>query len=346
MPLSRALKCWLCAGATGSSSNIDKHCRRNHTHLTDCVGLQPSGLEWRVMDGNDSIIISLVKDNKSRHTRNLMYCFDCKRMYEAPASLSNPCNLFEKHCKSADTLIYRCIPYGEAKPSKMKGLPKKKATMTTPTPKRSAGIWLDEATLLGLRAKYPSLAACYRFDDARLSPDGTPEYDFMKTLDAMCQLLTVGETYEKTLRGAKTPFTGDPWAAVGSLLCEDDDTSVGYDTLTTGALQCYRADVTDWRIAKNKDASKKGLPLPFEDEEMDSDDDMSVDEIELIEPDANINRTVIRDAILDSIKKLKKKPVRAEDAVRAAPVSAPQDSVAPSSGCQSESAVRLDVEDS
>ena len=297
------------------------------------------------MEHNDSIIVSYISENPTaRYKRNLMYCFDCKRMYVGPDSVRHATNLFGQHCKSAEILMNKCTPYGEAKPSKLKGMPRQRGTMTTPAaPKRAAGIWFDEATLVQLRAKYPSIAACYEYDEKRLAADGTQEYDFMKTLESMCKLLTIGEEQERKMRGtakkSTSAFTGDPWEAVGRELLHDEAIADGYDQLTNGALEYYKTEVIDWKIAKNKDATKKDLPTPYPDVEMDSDDDMSVDEIELIEPDDNVHRTVIREAVLDSIKRLNRKPKKLSpvaDAAPTAPVSVPPGDEAPLSGCKSE----------
>lgn len=357
MPISRARMCWLCKGASGSSSNVDKHCSRHHTHLTDCVGEMPSGFIWRVMEGNDSMIVAVAAEHPGKNTRNVMYCFDCKRMYEVSTAIKDPMRIFERHCTSGDG-IYECVAQGESKPSKRKGLilgPRKKdgmATSAAPAPVRKDGIWLDKALLDSIKAKYPALANCY----VDVGKDDATVLDFIKTLEAMGSEVQEAENYQRAQRDLKTgnvkpskERSADPWADVGRILLEDEKMSDGYDQLTASVTRMFNSELEDWKLARNKDAIQKGLPTPFPDVEVDDDDDMDVEPEDLLPPDANIHRRVIRDAVAAEVRKLnavsKRRPppileMRPAPAETSLPVAAPA-----SSDCPPESGVHLRVEE-
>jgi len=342
MSISRARMCWLCKGASGSSSNVDKHCSRHHTHLADCVGEMPSGFIWSKMEGNDSMIVSVAAKHPGKNLRNVMYCFDCKRMYEVSSAIKEPCRIFERHCFSGDG-IYACVGHGLAKPSKQRGLilgPRKKTeAMTTAAPVRGRGIWLDKVMLDSIKVKYPALSNCY-------VDIGTGEeviLDFMATLEAIGKEVQAAENYQRAHRNVKTgnvkilkERSADPWTDVGCLLLEDDDLGDAYDTLTTSATTMYLSEFEDYRIACTKDAIQKGLPVPY-DVEIDEDDDMAVEPDELTPPDANINRRVIREALLAEARKLKRvsqqRPASVVELPTVIHLNVPQVVEAPSADC-------------
>jgi len=216
-------------------------------------------------------------------------------------------------------------------------------------PVRSDGIWVDMTLLDSLKVKYPALANCYDLKD---TADDTTTLNYMETLTAMAAQVQEAEVYQRASRQLRTGIvktpkirSADPWADVGCLLLEDDELGDAYDILTTSATQIYTSEMNDWKIATNKDAIQKGLQMPFDDVEMDEDDDTPVEEYELVKPDDNIHRSIIRDALLAVARKLKqvsqKRSVSAADVAPADTVSAPPVAEAPSADCESESVPHL-----
>jgi hypothetical protein len=220
----------------------------------------------------------------------------------------------------------------------------------TPATVRKDGIWLDKAILDSIKVKYPALSNCY-------VDIGTGEeviIDFLATLEAIGKEVQVAENYQRAHRDvkagtAKAPkgLSTDPWADVGRIVLEDDGLSDAYDQLTTSATTMYISEFEDWRIACTKDAIQKGLPLPYNDVEVDEDDDMPVESEELTPPDANIHRRVIRDALLAEARKLKrvsqKHPASVVEMPTVIHLNVPQVVEEPPSDCQSESVPHLQL---
>ena len=348
-----AKRCFFCNScASDSVNNIRNHCIRCHTDIDELLGLSAlTGYKFRRLDEEDNANLLVAIKNEG-NPRNVMYCLSCNRTYVSGDS-AEPQSLaatFSKH---------DCSDHVRG-PSKRKGLilgPRKKDGVMDSSPKtpvRSDGIWVDLALLDSLKVKYPALANCYNLKD---TTDDTKALNFLETLTAMAAQVQEAEVYQRASRQlrtgtVKTPKTRstDPWADVGCLLLEDDELSDAYDTLTTSATQTYTSALEDWKIASNKDAIQNGLPIIFDDVEMDEDDDTPVEEYELVKPDDNIHRSVIRDALLAEARKLKKvgqkrKVIPPVLEMRPAPAETTQPvAEAPAADCKCEEAPHLLVE--
>jgi len=296
----RAKMCYLCGGIEGNSGNIDAHCHQFHTFLPDCEGAQPSGYVWRVMNEHyPHLLVAYKAEHPGKNKKNVMYCFDCHRMYVGPDNITDPTRIFERHCKSALTQQYRCVPQGTGSPSKKKGLilgPRNKEGMATSTVAvRKDGIWLDESVYMSLRAKYPAVACADPFKDGREDQ----VFDPMKLLDYMGVAVTEQEKREKASREARTAplakkaeVTGDYWKAAACEILEDEDLSDQFELLYESEKNQYAVEYAEY---KGEDDS---------DEEDDDEDTIQhvIDDEPKIEPDSNIYRRALKTALLHSTK--------------------------------------------
>jgi hypothetical protein len=343
-----AKRCFFCNSCSSdSANNILNHCQRSHTDIDKLLGLSAlTGYKFRRLDEEDNANILVAIKNEG-NPRNVMYCLSCNRTCVSGDSA-------EPQSLAATFAKHDCSDHVRG-PSKRRGLilgPRKKAEGMTATPAtiRKDGIWLDKAILDSIKVKYPALSNCY-------VDIGTGEeviIDFLATLEAIGKEVQVAENYQRAHRDvkagtAKAPkgLSTDPWADVGRIVLEDDGLSDAYDQLTTSATTMYISEFEDWRIACTKDAIQKGLPLPYNDVEVDEDDDMPVESEELTPPDANIHRRVIRDALLAEARKLKrvsqKHPASVVEMPTVIHLNVPQVVEEPPSDCQSESVPHLQL---
>lgn len=331
-----AKRCFFCNSCSSdSANNIRNHCICCHTDIDELLGLSAlTGYKFRRLDEDDNANILVAIKNEG-NPRNVMYCLTCNRTCVSGDSAEPPslAATFSKH---------DCSDHVRG-PSKQRGIirgPRKKTeAMTTAAPVRGRGIWLDKALLDSMKVKYPALSNCY-------VDIGTGEeviLDFMATLEAIGKEVQAAENYQRAHRNVKTgnvkilkERSADPWTDVGCLLLEDDDLGDTYDTLTTSATTMYLSEFEDYRIACTKDAIQKGLPVPY-DVEIDEDDDMAVEPDELTPPDANINRRVIREALLAEARKLKRvsqqRPASVVEMPTVIHLNVPQVIEAPSADC-------------
>ena len=284
-------RCFFCNDCQSGSSNVTDHCKAHHTDIDELIGLSLAGYRFRRLDEDHPNILVAIKGEGN--PRNVMYCLECNatRIWKG----------VEPRDASKTFSCHKCDKRGE---SKLKGRilsPTQMATTgggSAAAPSRGDGIWLDESIYAELRTRFPAMGLHYITDD-------TGKFNakaMMLSLAAAAQRLD--DIVDKPARDAKVgskakkaAATGDPWSDVASLFYEDEELSTAYESLVTGATNVHTTEMADWKLAMNKDALKRGVPLPFEDVDMDDADEEDVTAEELVMPDSNINRSVIRDAV-------------------------------------------------